>query len=201
MLRAFIAIELPHQVKEQIAAQTAGLRRKLGHSLRWVPADNLHLTLKFLGEIASIQIDPLVQALETETKQHESFEITMEGLGCFPNARRPRVVWVGIVAPAALSRLAEGIETAVAPLGFVAEDRPFSAHLTIGRVREQLPAADVVSISEALQDTHIGRLGSFTAAAVHLFRSDLQPGGPVYRCLSTSALGGKPIHEVKPEST
>ena len=201
MLRAFIAIELPHQVKEKIAAQTAGLRRKFGHSLRWVTADNLHLTLKFLGEIASIQIDPLAQALETESKQHQPFEITIEGLGCFPNPRRPRVVWVGIVAPPALPRLVERIETAIGPLGFAAEERPFSAHLTIGRVREQLSAADLLSISETLQDTPIGRLGTFTAATVHLFRSDLQPGGPVYRSLSTSALGGKPIHEVKPEST
>src|SRR5258706_6034300 len=190
LLRAFIAIEIPNEIKVEIASQTAGLRRAIVHSVRWVAPENIHLTLKFLGEISSTNIDFLDQALKTESGQHAPFEITVRRLGAFPNLRRPRVIWIGLDTPPDLGKLRYNIEAAAARLGYPADDKPFSAHLTIGRVREQISTTEAQSLRNALENTKIGLLGTFAAKFIHLFRSDLQPGKPVYTCLFTTALGG-----------
>lgn len=190
LLRAFIAIDIPEEIKKEIGSQTARLSRELGRSVRWGAAENIHLTLKFLGEISSANIDFLTQALKTEASQHAPFEITVGNLGAFPNSRRARVIWIGLQAPADLGRLQHNIDAAAARLGYPVEDKPFSAHLTIGRVREQISSSEAQSLRSALENTRIGTLGTFAARFVHLFRSDLQPGGPLYTCLFTAALGG-----------
>ena len=189
-MRAFIAIEIPEEIKKEIASQTVELRRVVGRSVRWSTTDRIHLTLKFLGEISASNIEFLAQALKTEASQHASFEMTVGGLGAFPNPRRARVIWIGLQTPAALGRLQHNIEAATARLGYPADGKPFSAHLTLGRVREQISAAEAQSLQVALENTKIGILGTFAAKFVSLFRSDLQPGGPVYTCLFTAALGG-----------
>jgi RNA 2',3'-cyclic 3'-phosphodiesterase len=190
LLRAFIAIEIPEEIKKEIAVQTGELRQVVGRSVRWSATGHIHLTLKFLGEISSSNIDFLTQALKTEAGQHAPFEMTVGGLGAFPNPRRARVIWIGLEAPAALGRLQHHIEAVTARLGYPAEGKPFSAHLTIGRVREQISSVEAQSLRNALENTEIGVLGTFAAKFVSLFRSDLQPGGPVHACLFTAALGG-----------
>ncbi len=189
LLRAFIAIEIPNEIKKEIASQTAGLHRVVAHSVRWVAPENIHLTLKFLGEISSTNIDFLAQALKTEASQHAPFEITVGGLGAFPNTRRARVIWVGLEIPPGLDKLRYNIEAAAARLGYPVDDKSFSAHLTIGRVREQISSAEAQALRDALENIKVGILGTFAAKFVHLFRSDLKPGGPVYTCLFTTALG------------
>lgn len=200
MLRAFIAIEIPEQIVAKIAAQTAELRRAVGHSVRWVAATNFHLTLKFLGDIASSQVEPLARALEAETRKHPPFEIGVGGFGAFPNLRRPRILWVGVLAPSILGTLTHQIDQILQPLGQSAESKKFSPHLTVGRVRESVSPAEAQTLGRALQDLQIGQLGTFAARSIHLFHSELQQGGPVYTRLFTSALGGQLSHEVKPES-
>ena len=190
LLRAFIAIEIPKEIKKQIASQTARLRQIVGRSVRWVSPENIHLTLKFLGDISSTNIDLLSQALNTEAGQYPPFEIDVTGLGAFPNLRRPRVIWLGLNAPADLARLQHNLETATARLGYASDDKPFSPHLTIGRTRERLAADEVQALSGALENVRVGLLGKFAVENVHLFRSELKPGGPVYTCLSTAVLGG-----------
>lgn len=190
LLRAFIAIEIPEEIKKEIAAQTVELRRLLGHSVRWAAPENIHLTLKFLGEISSLNVDFLIQALKTEASQHPSFEITVGNLGAFPNPRHARIIWMGVDSLPALDWLQHNIEAATMRLGYPAEDKPFSAHLTIGRVREKISPTEAHSVRKALENTNIGSLGTFAAKFVHLFRSDLQAGGPLYTCLFTAALGG-----------
>ena len=190
LLRAFIAIEIPQEIKRQIAGQTAELRRMIGRSVRWVMPENIHLTLKFLGDISPTNIDLLAQALKTEVGQHLPFEIDVDGLGAFPNVRRPRVIWIGLNAPADLTRLQHHLETATARLGYVSDDKPFSPHLTIGRIREQLSSDETQSLRNALENTKVGALGKFAVKSVHLFQSELKPAGPIYTCISTAALGG-----------
>jgi len=190
LLRAFIAIEIPGEIKKEIASQTVGLRQAAGRSVRWAAPENIHLTIKFLGEISSSSIDSLTQTLKTESSQHTPFEITARNLGTFPNLNRARIIWIGLDAPPALGKLQRDIEAAAARLGYPAEDKPFSAHLTIGRVREQISPAEAQSLHSALENAQIGMLGTFTAEFVHLFRSDLKPGGPVYTRLFTAALAG-----------
>jgi 2'-5' RNA ligase len=190
LLRAFIAIEIPEEIKKQIAGQTVELRRMVGRSVRWVTPENIHLTLKFLGDISSTNIDFLAQALKTEVGQYLPFEIDIHGLGAFPNMRRPRIIWIGLNAPADLTRLQHNLETAAAHLGYVSDEKPFSPHLTIGRIREQLSSDETQSLRRALENARVGVLGKFAVKSVHLFQSELKPGGPVYTCLSTALLGG-----------
>ena len=189
LLRAFIAIEIPIEIKKAIAAEIANLHNGAGRAVRWVATDNIHLTLKFLGEISPASVELLSQALQTECDQHAPFDITVSGLGCFPNSHRPRIIWIGLSIPPELNRLQHKLEAATARLGYTAEDKPFAPHLTVGRIREQATPAELNNIHSALEKLHVGSLGTFTAQAVHLFKSDLKPAGPVYTSLFSARLG------------
>ncbi len=189
MLRAFIAIEIPLEIKKAIAAQTASLQKETGHAVRWVTLDNIHLTLKFLGEISPSSVELLSQSLQLECSQYAPFEIAVSSLGCFPSPRRPRVIWIGLHAPAELTQLQHKIETTVARLGYDMQDKPFSPHLTIGRVREQISADESLHLRAALESKIIDDLGSFSVRAIHLFKSDLQSSGSVYTSLYSGDLG------------
>ena len=118
--------------------------------------------------------------LSVEVSQHPAFEIEFGGLGAFPNPKRPRVIWIGIQAPAGLEALQHGIEAAAATLGYPGEKRPFSPHLTIGRVKQNAGSAGMQKIRTALEETKVGSLGTAQVTAVHLFKSDLKPTGAVY---------------------
>jgi 2'-5' RNA ligase len=189
LLRAFIAVEIPHEIHKAIENETAPLRVALNQSLvRWVPTSNMHLTLKFLGDTSPTNVDMLVQILSVEASQHSAFEIQFRGLGVFPNSKRPRVIWIGIQAPAGLEALQHGIEAATATLGYPSEERPFSPHLTIGRVKQTARSADMQKIRTALEETKVGMLGSAQVTAVHLFKSDLKQSGAVYTRLFSAPL-------------
>jgi 2'-5' RNA ligase len=110
------------------------------------------------------------------------------GLGSFPTPRRARVIWIGIQAPAAFENLQRGIEFAAARLGYEPETRPFSPHLTIGRVRQQVSASDQQQVRAALERTQVGDLGAAEISTVHLFKSDLQPTGSIYTRLFSAPL-------------
>jgi 2'-5' RNA ligase len=189
LLRSFIAIEIPTEIKQAISAQTANLQKQIGSSVRWVAAENIHLTLKFLGEISPTNVDVLSQMLQAECEHHPPFTLTIHSLGCFPNPRHARVIWIGVDCPQELIRLQREIESTTARLGYAPEDKPFSAHLTIGRVREQATATELQIIKSVIEDVRIDQLGTFTARSVELFKSDLKPAGPVYSRLFSAPLG------------
>lgn len=190
LLRAFIAVEIPSSLQHTIQESTAGLRKALGDDLiRWVPPQNVHLTLKFLGDVSSSNLDLIKQMLTAEAAQHKCFEMQMEGIGSFPNSRRPRVIWVGLRAPTALESLQRGIETASARLGYATDEKGFSPHLTIGRVKQNLSALVIQHIRAELEKTKIGLLGVVRVDATHLFKSDLQPSGSVYTSLFSAPIG------------
>ena len=186
MLRSFIAIKLPDEVQQAIARSTAGLQQALPKPLvRWVPPENMHLTLKFFGDVSPANLEQLAEALKAEAAAHPAFSISVGGLGAFPNPRRARILWIGLEAPAGLPALQHALESAAARLGYAPEDRPFSPHLTIGRVGQNVSAADLQKIRTALEATSVGQLGTFQAETVDIFKSDLQPGGSVYTLLFT----------------
>lgn len=190
LLRAFIALELPIFLQDAIQTSTARLRKTLGSDLiRWTPAHNIHLTLKFLGDVSPANMEIIKQMLTMESAQHSAFDMRVEEIGSFPTSKRPRVLWAGLNAPASLPSLARGIETASARLGYPAEERGFSPHLTIGRVRQNASATDLQKIRAALEETKIGNLGAVHIDSVHLFKSNLQPGGSVYTRLFSAPLG------------
>jgi len=181
LLRAFIAVEIPLEIHQAIEKQTAPIRAALNKSLvRWVPTDNIHLTLKFLGDVSPANIEMLAQLLNVEVGQHQPFEMEFGRLGAFPNPKRPRVIWIGIQAPAGLEALQHGIEAATATLGYPPEKRPFSPHLTIGRVKQKVGSTGMQKIRSALEDTRVGSLGTARVTSVHLFKSDLKATGAVY---------------------
>lgn len=190
LLRAFLASELPASLQDAIQFATSGLRTTLGNDLiRWVPARNIHLTLKFLGDVSPASLDLIRQMLTREAAQFPAFDLEVEGIGSYPTSRRPRVLWIGLNAPATLASLQHAIETAASRLGYGSEERGFSPHLTIGRVRQTVSAAELQKIRAALEGTKIGRIGSAHVDTVHLFKSDLQPTGSVYTKLFSAPLG------------
>ena len=189
LLRAFLASELPIPLQENIQSATTGLRKDLGNDLiRWVPVHNVHLTLIFLGDISSSSLDLIKQMMVTEAAQVQAFDIQVEGLGSYPNSRRPRILWVGLNAPATLTYLQHALEAAAARLGYAPEEREFSPHLTIGRVRQNVSAADQQKIRNMLEGTKVGHLGTVCVDGVHLFKSDLQPSGSLYTKLFSAPL-------------
>lgn len=189
LLRAFIAIEIPSGIHQAIEKMTAPIRAALNASLvRWVPAENVHLTLKFLGDVSPANLELLEQMLIVEVSQHRVFEMEFRGLGAFPSPKRPRVIWIGIQAPAGLDALQHGIEAATATLGYPDEQRPFSPHLTIGRVKQNVGSVGMQQIRSALEETKVDSLGTTQVNAIHLFKSDLKPTGAVYTRLFSAPL-------------
>ena len=189
LLRTFIAVEIPAPIRQTIQIKTETLRKMLGISLvRWVAMENVHLTLKFLGDISPANIDSLTQMLHTEADQISAFDMNIGGLGSFPSLRRPRVLFIGIQAPADLEALQRGIEAACARLGYESESRDFHPHLTLGRVRRDISTSDQQKIRHAIEGTKIDSLGIARVDSVHLYKSDLKPSGSVYTKLYSAPL-------------
>jgi 2'-5' RNA ligase len=141
---------------------------------------SIHLTLKFLGDIAEAQVPAIHRALETAARMEAAFTLTVEGLGVFPDVRAPRVIWVGLTGEGPrLQALAAGVEATVAPLGFPTEARPFAPHLTLARVKERgRDVGRALAGSRLLEQPH--RVGVLPVTAIALMRSELKPSGSVY---------------------
>ena len=148
-------------------------------TLRWVPPENLHFTLKFLGGITPPQLAGVVAAAREVAARTQRFSITLAGLGAFPSARRPRVVWVGVSSGADhLVALAEHLDVVLRPAHASREDRPFRPHLTIARVRDAAPARDLSDEIGVLRELE---WGSQTVGAILVMESHLRPSGAIYQ--------------------
>lgn len=191
VLRAFIAIDLPEDIHQRLEQVSSNLQQQLaGMPVRWVPIDKVHLTLKFLGDVSETNVEMVTKIIATESANQRPFEISIGSLGVFPNVRRPRVIWVGVEAAEDLNTLQRRIEAEVARLGYAPDDRPFSPHLTIGRVSRNAGPAQVRAIGDLLRKEKLGFLGAARVSHIHLYRSDLKPGGAVYTRLFTAQLIG-----------
>jgi 2'-5' RNA ligase len=156
--------------------------------IRWVPSHNLHLTLKFLGNIPPTHLDFLKQMLTRAADATQQFDLQVSGLGSFPNSKRPRVLWVGLHAPASLASLQKMLEEETTRLGYPSEDRSFSPHLTLGRARQGIDARELQKISTALSAIQLGKIGIARVDSVHLYQSDLNSEGSVYTKLFSAPL-------------
>jgi RNA 2',3'-cyclic 3'-phosphodiesterase len=186
-VRTFVAVELPASIQQEILKQTARLHQSLGEDLvRWVPVENMHLTLKFLGDVPANHLDFLKQSLVQIAGSSAAFDLQVDGLGAFPNLKQPRVLWIGIQAGSNLHNIQKNIESAMDRLGYKKEERPFSPHLTLGRIRPATSPSDNVKIRDALQAIQLGRIGTARVNSVHLFKSDLSPAGSQYTKLFSS---------------
>lgn len=188
LLRAFIAVEIPAEIQQNIHKETSSFRQGINPLVRWVPVRNMHLTLKFLGDISPSSVEFLIQMLRNEADNVSCFNLQLTSIGAFPDLRRPRVIYIGIQASVALDALQRGIESAARRLGYESEDRPFSAHLTLGRAKQSITAVDQQKIRRAIEGTQVDLLGTARVDSVHLYKSELKPGGSVYTRLYSAPL-------------
>jgi 2'-5' RNA ligase len=182
-MRSFVAVDLPQPIKtaisdEQHAVRTAAaVASGRNEDVKWTRPEGIHLTLKFLGEISAQQVTQVTEAL-AGLGSFEPFLLQVKGFGFFPDARRPRVLWVGVEAPPALGQLADRVETAMNRLGFAAEGRTFSPHLTLARFNASRPRPELVALLEPKSGLI---LGGFEVSEFFLFESRLSPSGAQYR--------------------
>ena len=190
VIRAFIAIDLSQEILERIDQMSLDLRSRLEKvPVRWVPADNIHLTLKFLGNVSTANLEMLKEIMGNVVANHHECDISVGGIGAFPKTHNPRVIWVGMEIPQELISLQHNIEIETARLGYSREHRPFSPHLTFGRVSRNASSQDIRAIAEILDSYKVGFLGATRITSVYLYRSDLKPDGAVYTPIYTAALG------------
>ncbi len=189
-LRTFIAIELDQELRDNLGRLQDQLRAQIPPgSVRWVRPEGIHLTLKFLGDTSLETVAEVKAALARAAAGIGPFTFTVIGLGCFPNTRAPRVVWVGVEEPTGtLVRLRDAVEAQVAPLGFPTERRSFSAHLTLGRVQRRASKSEVREVGRVVAATAIGKLDEMEVGAVSYIKSDLKPSGAVYSALFEAGL-------------
>ena len=194
-VRAFIAIELSPAVRQAVNDLQNRLKAVTPpRSVRWSVPENVHLTLHFLGDIDQDQVGPIAAELAAAARKHPSFELLLGGVGCFPNVRRPRVLWVGLLERnevlTALQRdLGDLLRNAV---GFTPDARPYAPHLTLGRVKKGISARHLSQLSQVIQDEQrqTGQLACLEVTELALIRSDLRPDGPVYTRLASERLIG-----------
>ncbi|BCB96540.1 RNA 2',3'-cyclic phosphodiesterase [Dissulfurispira thermophila] len=175
-IRCFIAIDMSENIKNAIAdvIKKCGLTLK---GVRWVLVENIHLTLKFLGDVEEDLIPEIEKELASICKRHNVFKINIRGAGAFPNFKYPNVLWIGIDQSEELKGLYEDIEKSMSALGFEREDRRFSPHLTIGRVKDRKGIESVIKELYTFKDTFFG---SIEVNEVLLMRSVLKPTGAEY---------------------
>ncbi len=187
-MRAFIAIELPERIKDFLS-RIQGQLKSAGADVKWVEPQNIHLTLKFLGEINEERLVRSAQILEEITRGKNSFQIRLSSVGAFPKISSPRVVWVGIdKGDSETKEIARALEEAIEKIGISKEDRPFSSHITIGRARSSLNRDKLVVILNKLADNLGGESPEFTVTKIALFKSTLTPKGPIYEALKEAIL-------------
>ncbi len=185
-IRAFIAFELPADVLDRVQSLQEKLKT-LGLNVRWVRPGNLHLTLKFLGNIARTDIESVRSGLSAAIGRFSPIALSLKGIGVFPGVRRPRVLWVGIAGEVQmLAELQATIEDVLAPVGIARENRKFKAHLTLGRFKG---SADARKLGEAIAAFNPFSTDVFEIDRLFLFQSELKPTGPEYTRLMNFPLG------------
>jgi 2'-5' RNA ligase len=182
--RLFIALSVPEEVKDQLRRAQSELRARLQNDpVRWTRPEQIHLTLKFLGEVAVERVDELVKSVRSECDPVGSFKLTARGIGFFPNARRPRVIWVGIENESGqLEKLQDKMDRCTSDFAASRKEEHFSAHLTLGRIKDIRPN-DARSVEASAVGMSGRTFGSWTVSNVKIMRSELTSQGSLYSCV------------------
>jgi RNA 2',3'-cyclic 3'-phosphodiesterase len=187
-LRTFIALDLGKTIRDRLVSLQENFA-KITTGVKWVEPQNLHITLLFLGEVEDREIPAVCRAVEEVAQSLGSFSMSVEGAGCFPNARRPNTLWVSVGAGVQETcKLHDALEPPLMALGcYRREERKFTPHVTLGRIRSvQAPTG----FAQALAKYQTWKAGDVTIRDVHVMSSELTPTGPVYTVLSRAKLGG-----------
>jgi 2'-5' RNA ligase len=188
-VRCFIAIGLPDQIKAGLKELQAQLESGGQTQVKWVDPYSIHLTLKFLGGVDVAKITPITAAMEEAVRGVAPFYLKVEGLGAFPNLRRVQVVWVGVGGEVdRLAHLQQRLESSLAQLGFTPENRRFTPHLTLARVRDRASSGEREGLGQIIAATRFEAANSFPVAAVSLVKSQLTREGAIYSRISTAEL-------------
>jgi 2'-5' RNA ligase len=176
-MRLFIAIEIPEAVKKELAV-VQGRLRDAGVDASWTRAEGMHLTLKFLGEVPETKITEIVSGLQKAADGIGPSRLEVKGVGTFPNPRNARVVWIGLSGDIGkLMKLQEAVENAMAGIGLARDERKFTAHLTLGRIKYIRYRDQWLALLTEVKDIS---LPGFEATSVSLMKSELKPSGAVY---------------------
>jgi 2'-5' RNA ligase len=186
-VRTFVAVEIDEAIRRAAASLVDELRTAAA-DVGWVAPQNMHLTAKFLGDVAADKIPQVCDAVAKAVAEVTPFDLEIRGVGAFPNAARPRTIWIGTGSgESQLDLLAERLEAALVKLGLARENRPFHGHLTLGRVRR--PSRALAALTPMLKQRADLSLGQTAVHEVVVFSSQLQRGGPIYEALSRASLG------------
>ena len=187
-IRAFLAIEPPENVLQEISRMQEKLKREISGRMNWTRPQGQHLTLKFFGDISTEDVKNICSAVQNRVASEQSLNLKIEKLGVFPNARRPRVIWCGVTSDTQkLSIIQKQLDSDFANIAFPAEDRFFKAHLTLARIKD---SHGLTGINEALTKNSAFAAGEFNCTELILFQSKLSPQGAVYTKLAKFALDG-----------
>jgi RNA 2',3'-cyclic 3'-phosphodiesterase len=187
-IRAFLAIDPPENILQAMSRLQEKLKREISGRISWTKAQGQHLTLKFFGDISTEDVKSICSAVQNQVVSGQSLNLKVEKLGVFPGARRPLVIWCGVTGDVEkLSGLQKQLDSDFAGIGFPRENRPFQAHLTLGRIKDP---SGLTGISEALIKYNAFAAGEFNCTVLILFQSRLTPQGAIYTKLAEFALGG-----------
>jgi len=188
-VRAFIAIELPRPIRAALARLQDGLKASRTTSVKWVDPEGIHLTIKFLGNIDAGEIPELSEVLREAVKGIAPFRLKLENTGAFPNIRSPKVIWVGVGGEMEqLLTLHKKVEQVLIPRGFTPDNRAFSPHLTLGRVREGAQPNELRRLGEGIAASKTEEQLSFSVDSLNLMQSQLTREGAIYSCLASFKL-------------
>lgn len=182
-IRSFLAVEIPLSNKEKILKLINSFNEKSDDLIKWVSKDNLHITLKFIGDLNIDHISTIQNSLAKQFSSVPAFDIHINGLGVFPNRSKPRIFWLGFDHNKNLERIVSIIENCAVNLGYKADDKPFSPHLTIGRVHRDISSGDLNAFTKNFQDHQLEVIPDFKVSHVTLFKSELTREGPLYNHL------------------
>ena len=189
-VRSFIAIELPDELKRGLTQLQARLKLDKQPGVKWVEPYSIHLTLKFLGSVPIDRIGDITGAIEEAAQGIPPFHLEVGNLGVFPNLRRVQVAWVGISGQLdKLGQLQQGIESNLARLGFAPESRPFTPHLTLARLRQQVSQEERQRFGQLIVGTKFEVVYAIEVDAISLMRSQLTREGAIYSRISSVGLG------------
>jgi len=176
-MRIFIAVELPEEVKAEIGKIVESLK-SIEAGVKWVEEKNVHITLKFLGEVKDNDVERLKDIVKDVVADTKIFEVDYKGLGTFPEGKTPRVIWVGIKKGTdELKKIADSLEVLLSKSGFRKEEREFSAHITIGRVKEK---RNIGELKKSIEEKKNTKFGKSTVGHITIMKSTLSPKGPIY---------------------
>lgn len=188
-IRSFIAIELPREAKQALTRLQDELKEGSRTPVRWVDPNSIHLTLKFLGDIDVNMTGEITAVMEEAVRGEPPLHLEVGGLGVFPNPRRVQVVWVGLTGELErLGQLQKRIEAGLTPLGFAAESRSFTPHLTLARVRDRATPYERQDLGRLIESAQFEAGSSLNVESINLMKSQLTREGPIYTRLSSVAL-------------